>query len=162
MNTVDPIAGSHAIERMTDEIEQGAVELLDRIDRLGGTLPAIEAGFIQRQIQESAYHAQVAIDSAEAIVVGVNRYVDQSTGSQPLFRLDPEGERRQTHRVQSLRASRDGARAQAALDAVAKAARDGSNLVPPIIVAVESFATVGEVSDALRGVFGEFEETAAV
>jgi methylmalonyl-CoA mutase N-terminal domain/subunit len=162
VNTVDPVAGSHAIERMTDEIEQGAVDLLDRIDRMGGTLPAIEAGFIQRQIQESAYTAQVAIDSAEAIVVGVNRYVDQSTGSQPLFRLDPEGERRQTHRVQSLRATRDGAGARAALDEVARAARDGSNLVPPIIAAVESFATVGEIADALRGVFGEFEETAAV
>jgi methylmalonyl-CoA mutase N-terminal domain/subunit len=162
VNTVDPVAGSHAIERMTDEIEQGAVDLLERIDRMGGTLPAIEAGFIQRQIQESAYKAQVAIDSAEAIVVGVNRYVDQSTGSQPLFRLDPEGERRQTHRVQTLRATRDGTVAQAALDEVARAARGGSNLVPPIIAAVESFATVGEIADALRGVFGEFEETAAV
>jgi methylmalonyl-CoA mutase N-terminal domain/subunit len=162
VNTVDPVAGSYAIEQLTDEIEQGAVELLERIDRMGGTLPAIETGFIQRQIQESAYKAQIAIDSAEAIVVGVNRHVDQSTGSQPLFRLDPEAERRQSHRVQSLRASRDGARSQAALDGVAKAARDGSNLVPPIIAAVEAFATVGEISDALRGVFGEFEDTAAV
>jgi methylmalonyl-CoA mutase, N-terminal domain len=162
VNTVDPVAGSYAIEQLTDEIEQGAVELLERIDRMGGTLPAIEAGFIQRQIQESAYKAQIAIDSAEAIVVGVNRHVDQSTGSQPLFRLDPEGERRQSLRVQSLRAGRDGARSQAALDEVAKAARDGINLVPPIIAAVEAFATVGEISDALRGVFGEFEETAAV
>jgi methylmalonyl-CoA mutase N-terminal domain/subunit len=162
VNTVDPVAGSYAIEQLTDDIERGAVELLDRIDRMGGTLPAIEAGFIQRQIQESAYQAQVAIDSAEAIVVGVNRHVDQSTASQPLFRLDPDGERRQSHRVRSLRASRDGARSQAALDDVSKAAGEGRNLVPPIIAAVEAFATVGEISDALRGVFGEFEETAAV
>jgi len=162
VNTVDPVAGSYVIEQLTDEIEQGAVELLERIDRMGGTLPAIETGFIQRQIQESAYKAQVAVDSAETIVVGVNRHVDQSTGSQPLFRLDPEGERRQSHRVQSLRASRDAARWQAALDGVTQAARDGSNLVPPIIAAVEAFATVGEIADALRGVFGEFEETAAV
>ena len=162
VNTVDPVAGSYVIEQMTDEIEAGAVELLERIDRMGGTLPAIEAGFIQRQIQESAYKAQVAIDSADAIVVGVNRYVDQTSGSQPLFRLDPEGERRQSQRVQSLRASRDAARTHAVLDGVANAAREGSNLVAPIIAAVEAFATVGEISDALRAVFGEFEETAVV
>jgi methylmalonyl-CoA mutase N-terminal domain/subunit len=162
VNTVDPVAGSYAIEQMTDAIERDAVELLDRIDRMGGTLPAIEAGFIQRQIQDSAYKAQGAIDSGEAVVVGVNRYVDQSQGSPPLFSVDPAAERRQGLRVLALRANRDATRSRAALCQVEEAARSGSNLVPPIIEAVEGMATLGEISDTLRGVFGEFEETAAV
>ncbi len=162
VNTVDPVAGSFAIEQLTDEIEQGAVELLERIDGMGGTLPAIEAGFIQRQIQESAYRAQIAIDSGEAVVVGVNQHVDHDAESQPLFRVDPEGERRQYLRVQAVRADRDSDRSRTALNRVEEAARDGSNLVPPIIAAVEAMATVGEIADALRRVFGEFEETAAV
>jgi methylmalonyl-CoA mutase N-terminal domain/subunit len=162
VNTVDPVGGSHEIERLTDEIERGAVELIERIEAMGGTLAAIETGFIQRQIQDAAYKAQVAIDSGESIVVGVNRYVDASNGSQPLFRLEPEGERRQCLGVQSVRANRDAARWQAALDRIATAAREGANLVPPIIAAVESMATIGEISDTLRAVFGEFEDTAAL
>ena len=162
VNTVDPVAGSYEIERLTDDIERGAGELIERVEALGGTLAAIEAGFIQRQIQDAAYQAQVAIDSGEAIVVGVNRFGNQSKGAQALFRLDPEGERRQCAAVQSIRANRNQGRCQAALDQVAAAARDGTNLVPPIIAAVESMATVGEISDTLRGVFGEFEDTAAL
>jgi methylmalonyl-CoA mutase N-terminal domain/subunit len=162
VNTVDPVAGSHAIEQLTDDIERQAVDLLERIDRMGGTLPAIEAGFIQRQIQDSAYQAQGEIDSGKAVVVGVNRYVDETRDSQPLFRVDPEAERRQCLRVQALRTNRDGGRARAALTQVEESARSGSNLVPPIIAAVEAKATLGEISDTLRGVFGEFEETAAV
>ena len=162
VNTVDPVGGSYVIEHLTDEIERGAVELIDRIDALGGTLAAIETGFIQRQIQDAAYKAQVAIDSGQSIVVGVNQHADQSKGSQPLFRLDPEGERRQCARVEAIRADRDPGRCRAALDSVAGAARDGGNLVPPIIAAVEAMATVGEISDTLRAVFGEFEDTVAV
>jgi len=162
VNTVDPVAGSYEIERLTDEIERGAVELIERIEAMGGTLAAIETGFIQRQIQDAAYKAQVAIDSGQSIVVGVNRYGDRSNGSQPLFQLHPEGERRQCLGVQSVRANRDSAGWRAALDRVTAAAGEGTNLVPPIIAAVESLATVGEISDALRGVFGEFEDTAAV
>ena len=162
INTVDPVAGSSEIERLTDDIERGAVELIDRVEAMGGTLAAIEAGFIQRQIQDAAYKAQVAVDSGEAIVVGVNRFGNQTNGSQPLFRLDPEGERRQCAGVQSVRANRDQDRCQTALDQVTAAAREGANLVPPIIAAVESMATVGEISDTLRGVFGEFEDTAAL
>jgi methylmalonyl-CoA mutase N-terminal domain/subunit len=162
VNTVDPVAGSFVIEQMTDAIERDAVELLDRIDGMGGTLPAIEAGFIQRQIQDSAYQAQSAIDSGQAVVVGVNRYVDPSRDSPPLFRVDPEAERRQCLRVQALRANRDTARSRAALAEVEAAARGAGNLVPPIVAAVEAMATLGEISDTLRGVFGEFEETAAV
>jgi methylmalonyl-CoA mutase N-terminal domain/subunit len=158
VNTVYPLGGSQAVEEFTDRI--GA--LLERIDRMGGTLAAIEAGFIQREIQQSAYTAQLAIDSGEAVVVGVNRYAETGTRSQPLFRLDPEGEQRQRARVAALRARRSSEACSAALGRVAAAAADSSNLVPAIVDAVEHLATVGEISDTLRGVFGEYEETATV
>ena len=159
-NTVDPVAGATAIEALTDRIERDAEAILDRIERAGGTLAAIEAGLIQREIQESAYRAQVAVDTGDASVVGVNRFAVEAAGpSVEIFGIDAEVERRQIERVRALRASRDGARAKAALDAVAAAARGGANLVPPIVAAVEARATVGEISDAMREVFGEFEET---
>jgi methylmalonyl-CoA mutase, N-terminal domain len=163
-NTVDPVGGSSAIEQLTDAIERDAEQLLDRIDRLGGTLPAIESGFIQREIQESAYRAQVAQDSGSAVVVGVNRFADPppEPGGIPVFQIDPRLERDQIARVQALRASRDRVAWEQALAAVAAAARSGANLVPPIIGAVEARATVGEIADAMRQVFGEFTETATV
>jgi methylmalonyl-CoA mutase, N-terminal domain len=157
-NTVDPVAGSYAVESLTNAIEQGAAALIARIDAAGGTLAAIETGFIQRDIQEAAYRAQVAVDSGTDVVVGVNRYADESAPSAPVFQIDPEVERTQIARVQALRASRDAPVCMAALAAVAGAATEGANLVPPIIAAVEARATVGEIADALRGVFGEFTE----
>jgi methylmalonyl-CoA mutase N-terminal domain/subunit len=159
-NTVDPIAGSYAIEKLTNDIEDAAGAALDRIEQAGGTLAAIESGMIQREIQDSAYRAQIAIDRGDAIVVGVNRYEDQSSRAVPLFQLDTEVERRQIERVRALRASRDRASWQNAIDGVARAGRDGANLVPPIVSAVEANATVGEIADALRGIFGEFQEIA--
>jgi len=159
-NTVDPVAGSYAIEALTNEIEKGAAAILDRIDRAGGTLVAIESGLIQREIQESAYRAQLAVDSGDSIVVGVNKFAEKGSGSQPLFQIDPEVERRQIERLREVRASRDADTWRRALDAVAQAARDGGNLVPPIIAAVEAKATVGEIADAMRAVFGEFQEIA--
>jgi methylmalonyl-CoA mutase N-terminal domain/subunit len=164
-NTVDPVGGSYAIEQLTDQIEAGAVALLERIDKMGGTLAAIESGFIQREIQESAYRAQVAIDSGDTVVVGVNRFVDDESGQRagpPVFQIDPEIERHQAERVRSLRASRDSTAWQQSVEAVTTAARDGSNLVPRIIEAVEAKATVGEIADAMRSVFGEYRETAAL
>jgi methylmalonyl-CoA mutase, N-terminal domain len=164
-NTVDPVGGSYAIEQLTDQIEAGAVALLERIDKMGGTLAAIESGFIQREIQESAYRAQVAIDSGDTVVVGVNRFVDDDSGQRagpPVFQIDPEIERHQAERVRSLRASRDSTAWQQSVEAVTTAARDGSNLVPRIIEAVEAKATVGEIADAMRSVFGEYRETAAL
>jgi methylmalonyl-CoA mutase N-terminal domain/subunit len=163
-NTVDPVGGSYAIEQLTDAIERDAEELLARIDRLGGTLAAIESGFIQRAIQDSAYRSQVAQDSGSSIVVGVNRFEDEthdSTGI-PVFQVDPQLEREQVARVQALRSERDRFAAQQALAGVTAAARSGSNLVPPIVAAVEARATVGEIADAMREVFGEFAETATV
>jgi methylmalonyl-CoA mutase N-terminal domain/subunit len=162
-NTVDPVAGSYAIEVLTDEIERGAQALLERIDRAGGTLAAIEAGLIQREIQESAYRAQLAIDAGVAVVVGVNTFSENDdNGAVPLFRVDPEVERRQIERLREVRASRSALVWRAALADVSRAAAGGSNLVPPIVAAVEAKATVGEIADAMRAVFGEYEETTAL
>ncbi len=159
-NTVDPVAGSYAVEALTDRIEREALELLARIDAAGGTLAAIDAGLIQRQIQESAYRAQQAIDAGEATVVGVNRFADDAPPHVDVFRVDPAVEREQVARVRAVRASRSEHEWRVALDAVTRAARGGDNLVPPIITAVERHATVGEVADALRGVFGEHRDPA--
>jgi methylmalonyl-CoA mutase, N-terminal domain len=160
-NTVDPVGGSAAIEALTDEIERGATALIARIDRAGGTLAAIESGFIQGEIQESAYRAQVAIDSGESVVVGVNRFTDDhGAPAMDTLRIDPDVERRQIERVRAVRAGRSAVAWRGALDAVRLAAADGRNLVPPIIAAVEAGATVGEISDAMRAEFGEYTETA--
>jgi methylmalonyl-CoA mutase N-terminal domain/subunit len=158
-NTVDPVAGSYAIEARTNAIEQDARALLERIRRAGGTLAAIEAGLIQREIQQSAYEAQQAIDSGRAIVVGVNRFKDASP-SPPGFQIDPAAEQAQIARVEAVRASRSQRQWEATLADVVTAARDGRNLVPPIVAAVEARATVGEIATSLRSVFGEYRETA--
>jgi methylmalonyl-CoA mutase, N-terminal domain len=167
-NTVDPVGGAGEIEKQTDRVEREARVLLERIDALGGTLAAIEAGFIQREIQDAAYVAQQRIDAGEQVVVGLNRYQDE-TAARPAeapegrrridtLRIDPELEPRQIARVRQVRAGRDQASWQAALDAVAAAARGAGNVVPPIIAAVEAYATVGEIADAMRAVFGEHRE----
>jgi methylmalonyl-CoA mutase N-terminal domain/subunit len=157
-NTVDPFAGAYAIEDLTNDIERSARELIERIDGSGGTLAAIEAGMIQRDIQESAYRAQQKIDAGESVVVGVNRHATPGSASIDVLQIDPEVERRQIERVSAVRAARDHAAALASLEEVRTSARGGSNLVPPIIRAVEAGATVGEISDAMRSVFGEHEE----
>jgi methylmalonyl-CoA mutase, N-terminal domain len=157
-NTVDPFGGAYVIEAMTNEIESGARALLDRIDAAGGTLAAIEAGLIQREIQESAYRAQQGIDAGGRIVVGVNQFASGEASPIEVLRVDPDVERRQIERVQRVRQSREGEDWSAARDAVRVAARDGSNLVPPIIQAVEARATIGEISDTLREVLGEHKE----
>jgi methylmalonyl-CoA mutase, N-terminal domain len=161
VNTVDPFGGAYAVEEMTDRIEREAKALLARIDGLGGTLPAIESGFIQREIQDAAYRAQQRIDSGESVVVGVNRYASRTDQTAPVIdtlQIDPEMEARQAERVRQLRAARRQAEWQAALDAVSAAARGTNNLVPPILLAVEAHATVGEIADAMRAVFGEHRE----
>jgi len=160
INAVDPVGGSYAIESLTNEIESAARAILERIERAGGTLAAIESGLIQSEIQDSAYRAQQAVDSGAAIVVGVNKYTeDGGRGSEsiPVFRLDPDAERQQIARVREVRSTRDSARAAAALEAVRSAARGAENLVPPIVAAVEARGTLGEIADAMRVVFGEYE-----
>ena len=176
-NSVDPVAGSYAIEVLTNEVERGAEELLERIERAGGTLAAIESGLIQREIQESAYRAQIEIESGAAVVVGVNKFGDKPRGQPdnkaapdepksgkapgPLFLVDRDVERKQIERVRAIRASRSAEDWRRALQAISNTARNGGNLVPPIIDAVSAKATVGEVADALREVFGEYREAGA-
>ena len=155
-NTVDPVAGSYTIERMTDQLEADARALLDRIDALGGTLVAIESGFVQREVQDAAYRAQQAIDAGDDVVVGVNRFTDDEPPAIETFRLDSGVERDQKARVAAVRASRSASAWEAALSDVERAARGSDNLVPPILAAVEAKATVGEISDTMRRVFGEY------
>jgi methylmalonyl-CoA mutase N-terminal domain/subunit len=157
-NTVDPVGGAYAIEELTNRIEEQARALIDHVDAMGGTLPAIESGFIQRQIQESAYTAQRAIDAGAAVVVGVNRYADDSALKTATFRIDPEVERQQIERVRTVRASRSESEWRDGIANVESAARGGANLVPPVIAAVEGKATLGEIADTLRRVFGEFQD----
>ena len=159
-NTVDPLGGAWAVERRTDQIEADVRTLLDAIDAGGGTLAAIETGRIQRQIQDAAYAAQRAVDSGKAVVVGVNRYVTGEGASIELLRIDPESERRQIAAVHALRQSRDRAAWQGAIDGVERSARDGGNLMPPVVAAIEARATLGEIADALRRVFGEHRDLA--
>ncbi len=157
-NTVDPFGGAYAVEALTNRIEEEATAIIARIDAAGGTLAAIERGVIQREIQESAYRAQQQLDRGERIVVGVNRFVSDEEVDIEVHRIDPALEARQIERVRAVRAARDEAGWRAALQGVANAARTTDNLVPPIILAVEARATVGEIADALRGVFGEHRE----
>jgi len=158
-NTVDPVGGAYTIEERTAAIDADATALLARIDALGGTLTAIESGYIQREIRESAYRAQQAIDAGTSVVVGVNRYTDVTDASgAEVFRVDPEMEQAQVERVRALRAGRSNSWREA-LDGVARAARGGDNLMPPVIAAVEAHATLGEIADTLRSVFGEHRDS---
>jgi methylmalonyl-CoA mutase, N-terminal domain len=156
--TPDPLAGSYFVETLTDQVETAAWRLLDEIDAMGGTLAAIEAGFQQRRIQESAYLTQREIERGERVVVGVNRYRDEEHASAPTLRIDPAGEQAQVQRVRRIRAERDTAACEAALGRIEDAARGSDNLVPPILEAVHAYATVGEISDRLRAVWGEYRE----
>jgi methylmalonyl-CoA mutase N-terminal domain/subunit len=158
-STVDPVGGAYAVEEMTNRIERDVRELLARIDAMGGTLAAIEAGFIQRQIQDSAYIAQQSVDAGDTVVVGVNRYAQTGVARTPTFQLNSDVERQQIARVRAVRAGRSESACRAALAAVESAARHGDNLVPVIIAAVDAHATLGEIADTMRGVFGEFRES---
>jgi methylmalonyl-CoA mutase N-terminal domain/subunit len=158
-NTVDPVGGSYAIEKLTDEIESRAMEYISRIDALGGVLRGIESGYVQGEIQKAAYEYQRSIERGEQIVVGVNQYVAEKETPIPTMRIEPELERAQIERVRALRARRDSASAGAAVAEVERRARCGENLMPAIVSAVETLATVGEISDALRRVFGEYTES---
>jgi len=160
--TVDPLAGSYYIEALTNQIETQAREYLDKIDAMGGTLKAIERGFIQQEIQNAAYEYQQAVDRLESIVVGVNAFELQEEKRIPLLHMDESLERKQVERLRAVRAKRDQAKWQAALKKVEDTARGTGNLMPPIVEAVEANATVGEISDAMRRVYGEYHETVVI
>jgi methylmalonyl-CoA mutase, N-terminal domain len=160
--TIDPLAGSYYIETLTNEMEQRAAEYLGKIEVLGGMLKAIERGFVQQEIQNAAYEYQRQVDQQEAVVVGVNRFEVEQERPIPIQRIDPELESKQVERVRALRARRDAGPWKAALAGVEDGARSGANVMQRIISAVEAGATVGEVSDAMRRVFGEYRESVVV
>ncbi len=161
-DTVDPLAGSYAVEHLTDELERKAADYLTKIDALGGMLRAIEVGYIQREIQEAAYQYQRAVETHDAVVVGVNRFQIEEGDTIPLLRVDPAIERSQVERLCALRARRDHDAVESALSAIEAAARVTENLLPLILAAVESYATVGEISHRLRRVWGEYREAVTV
>jgi methylmalonyl-CoA mutase N-terminal domain/subunit len=161
-NTVDPVGGAFAIEKMTDEIEAGAKDYIAKIDAMGGMLRAIETGYVQQEIQKSAYQYQRAVETGEQVVVGVNRFQADSEQHIPTLRIDPEIERAQVARLNELRAKRDSAKSRAAIEEVERRARGNENLMPAILAAVEAYATVGEISDAMRRAFGEYRESVVV
>ncbi len=157
-DVADPLGGSYYVESLTSEIEKRALEYLDRIEAMGGALRAIETGYMQREIHQSAYQYQRRVESGEEAIVGVNVFATEEQNPIPLLHIDPEVEREQVRRLAELRARRDGAAARRALDEVERCAASDRNLLPPIIEAVEAYATLGEISDALRRVFGEHRE----
>jgi len=165
-NTVDPVAGSYAIEHLTNEIEKGSLAYIEKLDSMGGMLRAIEAGFVQGEIQKAAYEFQQAVEKKDQIVVGVNDFVAPTEGNDartiPTLRIDAEIERSQIARLNALRAKRDSVRAKSALAELQRRAATSENLLPAILVAVESYATIGEISDALRRVFGEYQESVII
>jgi methylmalonyl-CoA mutase N-terminal domain/subunit len=161
-DTVDPLAGSYAVEQLTNDLERLASDYIKKIDALGGTLRAIETGYIQREIQEAAYRYQRAVESGDAVVVGVNRFQTEEDSPMPTLRIDPSIERAQIERVRALRARRDGVATETALTRLEEAARGTDNLLPRILVAIESYATVGEISHRLRRVWGEYREAVTV
>jgi methylmalonyl-CoA mutase N-terminal domain/subunit len=161
-DTVDPLAGSYAVEQLTGEVERAAADYLDKIDAMGGMLRAIETGYVQREIQEAAYQYQRAVETDDAVVVGVNRF--QAEGDAPIktLRIDDSIERAQVERLRALRARRDEHAAQVSLLALETAARGTENLLPHILQCVEALATVGEISHTLRRVWGEYRETMTI
>ena len=161
-DTPDPLAGSYYIESLTNELEAAAWAYLDEIESMGGTLAAIEHGFQQRQIQESAYRVQLAVESGDQVVVGVNRFRDDDVRTPKLQKIDPDGERRQVARVRTVRAERSAEAWAAAMDDLERVARADGNLMPSMLVAVRAYATVGEISDRLRQAWGEHRELITV
>jgi methylmalonyl-CoA mutase N-terminal domain/subunit len=156
--TADPVGGSESIEALTDAIEEGVHNYLKTIDERGGTLRAIETGFIQSEIQNAAYQYQRAVESGDRIVVGVNRFQLEGQDGVPTFRVDPALEQGQVERLRQVRASRSQAEVAEKLAALERTARSTGNLMPPIVEAAACYATVGEISDRLRMVFGEYRE----
>src|SRR5438552_2309650 len=161
-DTVDPLAGSYAIEELTSEIERRVVHYLDKIDAIGGTLHAIESGYIQREIQNAAYEYQRALEAKEAIVVGVNQFQSEQASKIKTLRVDPAIERRQVERLRALRDRRDAMATEASLMKLEASARGDENILPRILDCVETLATVGEISNRLRAVWGEYREAVTV
>lgn len=158
VNTVDPLAGSFFVEAQTNRIEQQARDYFRRIDELGGVLPAIQAGFFQRQIAELAYRYQREIDDGQRFIVGVNAFADEKPLRVPLLEMDPQGHDRQARRLQDLRRNRDAGAVGQALDRLRIACLGTENTMPHILAAVRAYATLGEIIGVMRTVFGTYTE----
>jgi methylmalonyl-CoA mutase N-terminal domain/subunit len=158
-NTTDPLAGSYLIESMTNQIEKKATEYTEQIDKLGGMIEAIEKGYVQRQIQDSAYQYQKQVEDKERIVVGVNEFTtEEENVPLNLLKVDEAVERKQIEKLKKIKQSRDNVQTKKALEHVREVARTDENLLPPILEAVKTYATLGEICDVLRQEFGEYEE----
>jgi len=161
-DTVDPLGGSYYVEALTQEIVQRVQAYIDKIDELGGATSAIEKGFIQREIQDSAYRYQKEIEKGERVVVGVNKFqVDEQT-SMDLLRVDPAVRISQIERLKTLKSERDNSKVRNILSDLGKAAEGDDNLMPFIVAAVKAYATLGEICDELRGVFGEYQPVSTI
>ncbi|TFG33142.1 methylmalonyl-CoA mutase [Candidatus Thorarchaeota archaeon] len=158
-NTIDPLAGSYYIEKLTDDMEKEAYEYFDKVEAMGGVVEAIEKGFFQREISEASYRYQKEIESGERTIVGVNDYVlDGEQITIPVLKIDPEVERRQVERTQKIRRERDNTKVDAALAGLLKASENGDNVMPHIVNAVKEYATVGEIFQVWRDLWGEWDE----
>ena len=162
VNVVDPLGGSYFVEKLTKEMEDGAIEYFRQIDDMGGMVEAIERGFPQREIAEASYRFQQAVDSREKIIVGVNDFVQDEDGSVDVLYIDEKAAERQIAALERVKAMRDAGRVERTLDSLRSAARGTDNLMPPILEAVRAYATVGEMCDALREVWGEYEEVPVI
>jgi len=161
-DTVDPLAGSYYVEHLTDEIERQVMDYLHRIDELGGMPAAIERGFVQREIQNSAYAYQKAIEKGDLVIVGVNQFTVQENQKLEMLRVDPAVGEAQRAKLATLRRERDNARVRQTLDALRTDAKGDANLMPPILDCVEAYATLGEICDVMRAVFGEYRPAFAL
>jgi methylmalonyl-CoA mutase N-terminal domain/subunit len=161
-DVIDPLAGSHYVESLTDRVEEEAFKYIAQIDAMGGALRAIELGFQQREIQENSYRIQMQVDRRQRTVVGVNEFTTDEEARPEILRVREEVVRRQVERLQRVRAERDSGRAEQMLKRLDEAARSEANLVPVFIECVESYVTLGELCDVLRGVFGEQRESVVI
>jgi methylmalonyl-CoA mutase N-terminal domain/subunit len=159
VNTIDPLGGSYYVEHLTNELERQAYDYFDRIEKLGGVIPAIEENFMQREIAEASYRYQSEVEAKQRVIVGVNRYELEDEVPIEILRIDPALEQQQIERVQALRARRDSAAVEQALADLKRAAESGTNLMEPIMVASRAYVTMGEMCDALRDVWGVWRET---
>lgn len=162
-DTIDPFAGSYAVEAMTNEIEKKAMEYIEKIDQMGGMIKAIETGYVQKEIHESAYKQQLAIDKGEEVIVGVNKFqMDEDVKKREILKVDPELEKKQVERLKRLKERRDNEKVKKSLQKIKEVASTDENLFPYVLEAVKAYATVGEISNALRDVFGEYTETVII
>jgi methylmalonyl-CoA mutase N-terminal domain/subunit len=162
VNTVDPLGGSYFVETLTNETEADAYKYFDRIEDMGGVVPAIENGYLQREIADASFDYQRRIDTHEQVIVGVNEYVMDEPIEIPILEMDPQGEQKQIDSLDELRRSRDNREAARTLQALEAACRNGQNVMPPLLDAVNAYCTLQEMADVMREVFGVYQEDAVV